>query len=70
MAKATCEQYKQSIRKVRQKGMTDVRKNKKGKSEDDVKMVEKMVLIRNNYLFLYLIINSHKRFVTYTLLTH
>lgn len=43
IAKAACEQSKQSIRKVRQKGMSDVRKNKKGRSDDDVKTVEKMV---------------------------
>ncbi|PFX34961.1 ribosome-recycling factor, mitochondrial-like [Stylophora pistillata] len=43
MAKSTSEQYKQSIRKIRQKGMTDIRKNKKGKSEDDARMVEKMI---------------------------
>ena len=49
MAKASCEQSKQSIRKIRQKGMSDVKKNKKGRSEDDVKTVEKMVIIR--YLF-------------------
>lgn len=43
MAKASCEQSKQSIRKIRQKGMSDVKKNKKGRSEDDVKTVEKMI---------------------------
>ncbi|CAH3191312.1 unnamed protein product, partial [Porites evermanni] len=43
IAKAACEQSKQSIRKVRQKGMSDVRKNKKGRSDDDVKTVEKMI---------------------------
>lgn len=43
LAKSTSEQYKQSIRKIRQKGMTDIRKNKKGKSEDDARMVEKMI---------------------------
>lgn len=43
VAKSTCEQYKQSLRKIRQKGMSDIRKNKKGKSQDDAKMVEKMV---------------------------
>ncbi|KAL9975910.1 hypothetical protein ACROYT_G013129 [Oculina patagonica] len=42
-AKSTCEQYKQSLRRIRQKGMADIRKNKKGKSEDNAKMVEKMV---------------------------
>lgn len=45
IAKATCEQSKQSIRKIRQKGMSDVKKNKKGRSDDDVKMVEKMVMM-------------------------
>ena len=44
MAKAACEQSKQSIRKVRQKGMSDVKKNKKGRSEDDIRTVEKMVM--------------------------
>ena len=43
-AKATCEQAKQSLRKIRQKGMSDVKKNKTGRSEDDVKSVEKMVV--------------------------
>ena len=43
MAKAAVEQSKQNLRKVRQKGMSDIRKNKKGKSEDDVKVVEKIV---------------------------
>lgn len=43
VAKSTCEQYKQSLRKIRQKGMSDIRKNRKGKSQDDAKMVEKMV---------------------------
>lgn len=43
VAKSTCEQYKQSLRKTRQKGMSDIRKNKKGKSQDDAKTVEKMV---------------------------
>lgn len=43
VAKSTCEQAKQSIRKVRQKGMSDVKKNKNGRSEDDVKTVEKMI---------------------------
>ncbi|KAK2554694.1 Ribosome-recycling factor [Acropora cervicornis] len=42
-AKATCEQAKQSIRKIRQKGMSDVKKNKKGRSDDDVRLVEKMI---------------------------
>lgn len=52
IAKATCEQSKQSIRKIRQKGMSDVKKNKKGRSDDDVKMVEKMVM-----MLIYLLIN-------------
>ena len=47
VAKSTCEQYKQSLRKTRQKGMSDIRKNKKGKSQDDAKMVEKMVTTKN-----------------------
>jgi len=47
LAKSTCEQYKQSLRKIRQKGMSDIRKNKKGKSQDDAKMVEKMVTTKN-----------------------
>lgn len=42
-AKATCELAKQSIRKIRQKGMSDVKKNKKGRSDDDVRLVEKMI---------------------------
>ncbi|XP_068697568.1 ribosome-recycling factor, mitochondrial-like [Montipora foliosa] len=42
-AKATCEQAKQSLRKIRQKGMSDVKKNKTGRSEDDVRSVEKMI---------------------------
>ena len=43
LAKATSEQSKQVLRKVRQKGIGDVRKNKQGRSEDDIKRVEKMV---------------------------
>ncbi|KAJ7384993.1 hypothetical protein OS493_018682 [Desmophyllum pertusum] len=43
MAKLTSEQYKQSLRKIRQKGMSDIRKNKKGQSEDVAKTVEKMI---------------------------
>ncbi|XP_020912083.1 ribosome-recycling factor, mitochondrial [Exaiptasia diaphana] len=42
-AKQACEQSKQNIRKVRQKAMSDIRKNKKGRAEDDIKLVEKMV---------------------------
>ena len=48
VAKSTCEQYKQSLRKTRQKGMSDIRKNKKGKSQDDAKTVEKMVTTKND----------------------
>ena len=43
LAKATSEQSKQVLRKVWQKGIGDVRKNKQGRSEDDIKRVEKMV---------------------------
>ncbi|XP_031565814.1 ribosome-recycling factor, mitochondrial-like [Actinia tenebrosa] len=43
LARQASEQSKQSIRRVRQKAMGDVRKNKKGRSEDDIKLVEKMI---------------------------
>jgi ribosome recycling factor len=43
LAKQASEQSKQNLRRVRQKAMGDVRKNKKGRSEDDIKLVEKMV---------------------------
>ncbi|EDO41604.1 predicted protein [Nematostella vectensis] len=43
LARQACEQSKQNLRRVRQKGMADVRKNKQGRSEDEVKQVEKMI---------------------------
>lgn len=43
LAKLFCENSKQGIRRVRQKGLSDVRKNKQGKSEDGVRLVEKMI---------------------------
>ena len=43
LAKQFCENSKLNIRRVRQKGLSDVRKNKEGKSEDDAHQVEKMV---------------------------
>ena len=42
-AKAVCEEAKIGIRRVRQKGMNDVRKQKKTMSQDDVRMVENYV---------------------------
>ena len=42
-AKVTCEDAKIGIRKARQKGMSDVRKHKKGISQDDARMVESYV---------------------------
>ena len=42
-AKAVCEDAKIGIRRVRQKGMNDVRKQKKTMSQDDARMVENYV---------------------------
>ena len=42
-AKAVCEEAKIGIRRVRQKGMNDVRKQKKEMSQDDARMVENYV---------------------------
>ena len=39
-AKVVCEEAKIGIRKARQKGMSDVRKQKKGMSQDDARMLE------------------------------
>ena len=39
-AKVICEEAKVGIRKARQKGMSDVRKQKKAISQDDARMVE------------------------------
>jgi ribosome recycling factor len=42
-AKAVCEEAKIGIRRVRQRGMNDVRKQKKAISQDDARMVENYV---------------------------
>ena len=42
-AKAVCEEAKIGIRRVRQRGMNDVRKQKKVMSQDDARMVENYV---------------------------
>ena len=42
-AKAVCEEAKVGIRRARQKGMNDVRKQKKAMSQDDARMVENYV---------------------------
>lgn len=42
-AKEVCEEAKIGIRRVRQKGMNDVRKQKKVMSQDDSRMIENYV---------------------------
>jgi ribosome recycling factor len=53
-AKAVCEEAKIGIRRVRQRGMNDVRKQKKAISQDDARMVENYVsyeLYLQSYVF-------------------
>ncbi|XP_028392106.1 uncharacterized protein LOC114516747 [Dendronephthya gigantea] len=50
-AKEVCEEAKIGIRRVRQKGMNDVRKQKKVMSQDDVRMIENYIQsLTDNYV--------------------
>ncbi|CAB3983070.1 Ribosome-recycling factor, mitochondrial [Paramuricea clavata] len=50
-AKAVCEEAKIGIRRVRQRGMNDVRKQKKAISQDDARMVENYIQsLTDNYV--------------------